>query len=97
MENELSALTVIFTEFCYWVTVVIMVFCLGYLPCYILAGILKRLGVLQIPQEVELAGLDYDLRREESTQRTIFALANSRATETRSSSCAPRPVNYPTH
>jgi ammonia channel protein AmtB len=32
---------------------------LGFIPTYIVAGILKAMGVLRIPREVELAGLDY--------------------------------------
>jgi ammonia channel protein AmtB len=38
---------------------IIMFLGLGFIPTYILAGILKYLGVLRIPREVELAGLDY--------------------------------------
>jgi Amt family ammonium transporter len=38
---------------------IIMFFVLGFIPTYIVAGILKAMGVLRIPREVELAGLDY--------------------------------------
>ena len=31
---------------------------LGFLPAWIVAGILKSMGMLRIPVEVELAGLD---------------------------------------
>ena len=38
---------------------IIMFFVLGFLPTWILCWILKSAGVLRIPKEVELAGLDY--------------------------------------
>jgi len=38
---------------------IIMFLILGFIPCYILGWILKKAGVLRIPVEVELAGLDY--------------------------------------
>ena len=38
---------------------VIMFFVLGFLPCYIIAWILKRLGLLRIPELIELAGMDH--------------------------------------
>ena len=37
----------------------IMFFVLGFLPCYVIAGILKRLGLLRIPELIELAGMDH--------------------------------------
>jgi ammonia channel protein AmtB len=37
---------------------VIMFFVLGFIPGYVVAGILKAFGVLRIPAEVELVGLD---------------------------------------
>jgi ammonia channel protein AmtB len=37
---------------------VIMFFVLGFVPGYVAAGILKRMGRLRVPAEVELAGLD---------------------------------------
>ncbi len=37
---------------------VIMFFVLGFVPAWILAGILKAFGVLRIPREIELVGLD---------------------------------------
>lgn len=37
---------------------VIMFFGLGFLPAFILAGILKAIGMLRIPREIELVGLD---------------------------------------
>ena len=37
---------------------VIMFFVLGFVPAWILAGILKSFGVLRIPYQVELVGLD---------------------------------------
>ncbi|MBD0866561.1 MAG: ammonium transporter, partial [Rhodobacteraceae bacterium] len=38
---------------------VIMFWVLGFLPTFILAGILKKAGVLRIPEKLELAGLDF--------------------------------------
>jgi ammonia channel protein AmtB len=37
---------------------IIMFFVLGFLPCYILARVLKAVGMLRVPREIELAGLD---------------------------------------
>ena len=31
---------------------------LGFIPAYIVAGILKAMGMLRIPERIELAGLD---------------------------------------
>jgi len=39
---------------------IIMFVVLGFLPCYLAAWGLKRAGLLRIPAEVELAGLDHD-------------------------------------
>ena len=38
-----------------------MFFVLGFVPGFILSWILKKLGLLRIPYEVELAGLDYQM------------------------------------
>jgi ammonia channel protein AmtB len=38
---------------------VIMFWVLGFIPGYVLASILKMFGLLRVPREVELAGLDY--------------------------------------
>jgi len=38
---------------------VIMFFVLGFLPTWILAGILKAVGLLRVPEKVEIVGLDY--------------------------------------
>ena len=38
---------------------IVMFFVLGFIPTFIIAKILKAMGILRIPQEVELAGLDY--------------------------------------
>lgn len=37
---------------------IIMFFVLGFIPCYILGLILKKLNMLRIPAEIELVGLD---------------------------------------
>jgi len=52
---------------------------LGFVPCYILTGLLKKYGILRIPQEVELAGLDHDLVVEESAQKMELAAAEREA------------------
>jgi ammonium transporter, Amt family len=43
-----------------FVGAVIMFFVLGFIPGYVLSWILKQFGLLRIPREVELAGLDYE-------------------------------------
>ena len=42
-----------------FVGAVIMFFVLGFIPGYVLSWILKQAGLLRVPREVELAGLDY--------------------------------------
>ena len=42
-----------------FVGAVIMFFVLGFVPGYVLSWVLKQVGLLRIPREVELAGLDY--------------------------------------
>lgn len=44
---------------------IIMFFVLSFIPCYIIGAILKGMGILRIPEEVELAGLDFVKRDEE--------------------------------
>jgi ammonia channel protein AmtB len=41
-----------------FVGAVIMFFVLGFIPCFILGAILKKLNMLRIPPEIELVGLD---------------------------------------
>jgi ammonia channel protein AmtB len=36
-----------------------MFFVLGFIPTFIVAKILNAMGILRIPKEVEIAGLDY--------------------------------------
>ena len=38
---------------------IMMFFVLGFIPTFIVAKILNAMGILRIPKEVELAGLDY--------------------------------------
>ena len=47
---------------------VIMFLLLGFIPCYLLTWIIKRCGVLRIPPEIELAGLDHELVELENQQ-----------------------------
>ena len=48
---------------------VIMFGVLGFLPAFLLAAALKKCGVLRIPLEVELAGLDHHTQTEEDELR----------------------------
>ena len=54
-----------------------MFFVLGFIPGYVLSWILKQAGLLRVPREVELAGLDHVLhattQREEDEMRAILA------------------------
>ena len=45
---------------------VIMFFGLGFVPCFIVTWVLKRAGILRIPHEVEVAGLDHVILRQET-------------------------------
>ena len=38
---------------------IVMFFVLGFIPTFIVAKILQGMGILRIPKEIELAGLDY--------------------------------------
>jgi hypothetical protein len=55
----------------------IMFWGLGFIPGYVLSWLLKRLNLLRIPYEVELAGLDYEAHaatvHEEDEIRSILA------------------------
>ena len=48
---------------------IIMFFVLGFLPAFIVAKILNAAGVLRIPKEIELAGLDYLDNQSTATDR----------------------------
>jgi hypothetical protein len=54
-----------------------MFFVLGFIPGYIVSWILKQLGMLRIPREVELAGLDYAMHeatlRDDDEMREVLA------------------------
>ncbi|MCI0430475.1 MAG: ammonium transporter [Rhodospirillales bacterium] len=62
---------------------VIMFFVLGFIPGYVLSWILKVFGLLRVPREVELAGLDHEMQlvaaREGDEIRTVL-LQEGRAT-----------------
>ena len=45
---------------------IIMFLVLGFLPCYIVGLLLKRLNLLRIPEQVELAGMDHRAIEKES-------------------------------
>ena len=42
-----------------------MFFVLGFLPCYLVGALLKKLGVLRIPVAIELAGMDHRIEQQE--------------------------------
>ena len=46
----------------------IMFLGLGFFPCYVVAWILKKFGLLRIPWQVELAGLDHSIQTEAAAQ-----------------------------
>ena len=46
---------------------IIMFFVLGFFPGYIIARVLHGMGKLRIPREVELAGLDYQILEDASS------------------------------
>lgn len=54
---------------------IIMFFVLGFLPCFILATILKNMNLLRIPYEVELAGLDHSRLSEEHRENDAVRAA----------------------
>ncbi|WP_374368712.1 ammonium transporter [Dongia sp.] len=61
---------------------VIMFFVLGFVPAYIVAGILKACNKLRVPHEIELVGLDlseYAARYEEEDQLLQAEIAEARA------------------
>lgn len=53
----------------------IMFFLLGFLPCYGASWVLKKAGVLRIPWEVELVGLDYESDLEQAEQLHEYSSA----------------------
>jgi ammonium transporter, Amt family len=57
---------------------VIIFFGLGFFPCYLLAGWFKRCGLLRIPPEVELAGLDHTIILNEMKDRSELEDAERR-------------------
>jgi ammonia channel protein AmtB len=56
---------------------IIMFWVLGFIPGYILSWILKKVGLLRIPREVEIAGLDHTgfslAMREDDEIRAVLA------------------------
>ena len=54
---------------------VIMFFVLGFLPCYVLGAILKKLGILRIPARIEIAGLDHVAIQNENADADELAQA----------------------
>jgi len=54
---------------------VIMFFVLGFVPCFIVSWVLKKLGLLRIPHAVELAGMDH--LRESADARDAMAVVDA--------------------
>ena len=52
---------------------IIMFFVLGFFPGYIIARVLHGMGKLRIPREVELAGLDYQILEDASSDEKAVA------------------------
>jgi ammonia channel protein AmtB len=56
---------------------IIMFFVLGFIPGYVLSWVMRSAGLLRIPREVELAGLDHvthaTAARDEDELRAILA------------------------
>jgi hypothetical protein len=56
---------------------IIMFWVLGFIPGYVLSWILNKAGLLRVPREVELAGLDYHAvevtLREDDEIRAVLA------------------------
>ena len=64
---------------------VIMFFVLGFVPCYVASWALKKAGILRIPWEVELAGLDHEIILEEKSLRKEHLAAERADLEGRTS------------
>ena len=52
---------------------IIMFFVLGFIPGWIIAKVLHGMGKLRIPREVELAGLDYQILEDASSDEKAVA------------------------
>ena len=51
---------------------IMMFFVLGFIPAWIVAKILNAAGILRIPKDIEIAGLDYmDNQATEADNQTI--------------------------
>jgi hypothetical protein len=72
---------------------IIMFFVLGFIPGFVLSWILKQAGLLRIPHEVELAGLDYvahgQAMRDEDELRAALEAEARRSTPGRPGAAAP--------
>jgi len=62
-----------------------MFWVLGFIPGYILSWILNKFGLLRVPREVELAGLDHAgfaaVVREDDEMRAVLAQEGRVATK----------------
>ena len=59
---------------------IMMFFVLGFIPTWIVAKILNAVGILRIPKDVEIAGLDYmDNQATEADNQTIVAAEKAEA------------------
>jgi ammonia channel protein AmtB len=76
-----------------FVGAVIMFFVLGFIPGFVLSWILKQAGLLRIPREVEIAGLDHLIhataQREDDELRAALELEARRPAPGRPGAAAP--------
>ena len=63
--------------------VLILFWVLGFIPCLIVAWAFKKLGVLRIPWEVELAGMDHEILINEITDNDEIASAEREVFQSR--------------
>ncbi|MBI2952137.1 ammonium transporter [bacterium] len=59
----------------------IMFFGLGFLPCFLVASLLKRFRLLRIPEQIELAGMDHRIREMEAEEANEIVRAELKAAQ----------------
>ncbi|REJ76624.1 MAG: ammonium transporter [Planctomycetota bacterium] len=65
------------------ISAVIVFFVMGFVPCYVAAWLLKKAGVLRIPWEVELVGLDHQMIADANADIEEYAQAERDALQQR--------------
>lgn len=58
---------------------IIMFFVLGFAPAWVLSKIMKNMGMLRIPPEIEIAGLDYSENKKRDSDEAMVAAAENAA------------------